>query len=169
MRAFGLGYSRAMENARELLRHALATVACRATRALEHAPEEFARFDGAGRQPVQILAHMGDLFDWAPSMVQGEPQWHNSTPLEWKAENERFFAALQAFDAYLASNGTLHAPIDRLVQGPIADTFTHLGQLAMLRRLAGCKMQCRVRATTLPRLRSASWWSSRTGKKLLTC
>jgi len=123
------------------MRHALATIAYRATRALEGAPEEFAHFDGAGRQPIQILAHMGDLFDWALSMAKGQPTWHNSTPLEWVAEIQRFFAALQAFDAYLAAGESLHAPIDRLFQGPAADALTHVGQLAMLRRMAGCKIR----------------------------
>ena len=45
---------------------------------------------------------------------------------------------MQAFDAYLASGEQEHAPIERLFQGPVADALTHVGQLAMLRRLAGC-------------------------------
>ncbi|MGO9438467.1 MAG: hypothetical protein ACLPH3_18400 [Terracidiphilus sp.] len=126
-----------MNDTRELLRHTLATLAYRATRTLENAPEEFAHFAGAGRRPVQILAHMGDLFDWALSMAEGNPQWHNSDPLPWELEKERFFTTLQAFDAWLLSAEPLHAPIDRLFQGPVADALTHVGQLAMLRRLAG--------------------------------
>jgi hypothetical protein len=129
-----------MENPRDLLRHALATIAYRATRALDGASEEFAHFEGAGRQPIQILAHMGDLFDWALSIAAGNQTWHNSTPLPWADEKQRFFAALQAFDACLASSETLHAPLDRLFQGPVADALTHVGQLAMMRRLAGCKI-----------------------------
>ena len=81
---------------------------------------------------------MGDLFDWALSSVQGSERWHNSTPLAWPAETERFFATLKAFDDYLASSEPLHASIDRIFQGPVADALTHVGQLAMLRRLAGC-------------------------------
>ena len=116
----------------------MATLAYRAARALEGAPPEFAGFDGAGRRPEQILAHMGDLFDWALSMAVGKPAWHNSTPLAWEAEKQRFFAALGKFDALLASAEPLHAPEERLFQGPVADALTHVGQLAMLRRLAGC-------------------------------
>jgi hypothetical protein len=127
-----------MNERREQLRHVLATLAYRATRALEGAPAVFAGFDGAGRKPEQILAHMGDLFDWALSMAVGKPAWHVSTPLAWDAEKRRFFAALGRFDALLASGATLHAPEDRLFQGPVADALTHVGQLAMLRRLAGC-------------------------------
>jgi hypothetical protein len=127
-----------MAEKRELLRHTLATVAYRSARAIQGAPEEFGAFAGAGRQPAQILAHMGDLFDWALSMAEGSPRWHSSTPLAWSAEVQRFFAALAAFDAFLASDRSLQAPADRLIQGPLADALTHVGQLAMLRRLAGC-------------------------------
>jgi hypothetical protein len=126
-----------MDEKRELLRHSLATLAYRAARALDGAPEDFGSFDGAGRQPDQILAHMGDLFDWALSMAEGNQRWNNSEPLAWDAETQRFFAALGAFDAYLASDLPLDAEIERLFQGPVADALTHVGQLAMLRRLAG--------------------------------
>jgi hypothetical protein len=126
---------------RALLRHSLATVAYRTARALEGAPESFAGFDGAGRTPVRILAHMGDLFDWALSMAQGKPAWHGSEPLAWAQERERFFEALGALDAFLASSAESHAPLERLFQGPIADALTHAGQLAMLRRLAGAPMR----------------------------
>jgi hypothetical protein len=132
-----LRYIFRMDSQSDLLWHTLATLAYRTARALENAPASFADFDGAGRRPVQILAHMGDLFDWALSMVKGSPAWHNSEPLSWPEEQQRFFAALGAFDAFLASNSALNAPIERLFQGPIADALTHTGQLCMLRRLAG--------------------------------
>jgi hypothetical protein len=127
-----------MNSDRELFRHTLSTLAYRAARALEGSPESFAAFDGAGRQPAQILAHMGDLFDWALSMAEGNQRWKNSEPLGWDAEQWRFFAALAAFDAYLTSGNRIHASLERLFQGPVADALTHVGQLAMLRRLAGC-------------------------------
>ncbi len=130
-------YSPNMDEKRELLRHTLATVAYRAARAMDGAPENFGSFDGAGRTPVEILAHMGDLFDWALSMAAGQEKWHNSDPLPWAAEKQRFFASLGAFDAFLASGEPLHAEIERLFQGPVADALTHVGQLAMMRRLAG--------------------------------
>jgi hypothetical protein len=126
-----------MDDKRELLRHTLAALAYRTTRALEGAPDSFATFEGAGRKPVVILAHMGDLFDWALNMAAGKPAWHNSDPLSWNQEKQRFFAALGAFDAYLSSAQPLHAEIERLIQGPATDALTHVGQLAMMRRLAG--------------------------------
>jgi hypothetical protein len=81
---------------------------------------------------------MGDLFDWALSMATGNPSWHDSKPLAWADEKRRFFASLRAFDEYLSSAEPLLAPVERLFQGPVADALTHVGQLAMLRRLAGC-------------------------------
>jgi hypothetical protein len=126
-----------MDEKRELLRHALATLAYRAARALDGAPDHFAGFAGAGRLPIQILAHMGDLFDWALSAAVGHEQWRASQPLSWKEEQHRFFASLKAFDAFLASDGSLLAPVEQLLQGPVADALTHVGQLAMLRRLSG--------------------------------
>jgi len=126
-----------MNEKRQLLRHTIASLAYRAARALEDAPDIFGIFDGCGRQPVKILAHMGDLFDWALSAVQGSERWHNSTPLPWPEETARFFATLKALDDYLASDAPLHASAEALFQGPIADALTHVGQLAMQRRLAG--------------------------------
>jgi len=105
------------------------------------APTEFASFKGAERTPGQILAHIGDLLDWALSMANGKREWHESKPLPWEEEGQRFFAALRRFDDYLASAEPLQAPVEKLFQGPVADALTHVGQLAMLRRLAGKPIQ----------------------------
>ena len=126
---------------RELLRHTLATLAYRGAKTLRDAPATFADFSGAGRTPVQILAHLGDLLDWALSMADGTRQWHESKPLPWNQEAERFFAALKRFDDYVASAEALQAPVEKLFQGPVADALTHVGQLAMIRRLAGCPIK----------------------------
>jgi len=90
---------------------------------------------------VQIVAHMGDLFDWALSIARGAQAWTDSSPLEWDAEVQRFFDALGRFDAYLASDAPLGAPPEQLFQGPIADALTHTGQLTMLRRLGNATMR----------------------------
>src|SRR5215467_4043561 len=95
-----------IDASRQLLRHTLATLAYRAGKTLRDTPASFATFSTGekGRTPAQILAHMGDLFDWALSIARGKQAWHNSKPLPWSQEVERFFAALQAFDDYLASD-----------------------------------------------------------------
>jgi hypothetical protein len=58
-------------------------------------------------------------------------------PLSWAEERLRFYVTLAAFDDRLAAEAELAAPAERLFQGPVADALTHVGQLAMLRRLAG--------------------------------
>ena len=126
-----------MDEKRELLRHALASLAYRAARALEGAPDHFAGFAGAGRLPIQILAHMSDLFDWALSAAVGHEEWHTTLPSDWDTEKRRFFQTLGMFDSFLASDAEVHASIERLLQGPVVDAMTHVGQLAMLRRLSG--------------------------------
>lgn len=130
-----------MEPKQELLRHTLATLAYRANRATEGAPPEFADFADAGRTPLQILAHMGDLFDWAISIAEGHEQWHASKHLSWEKAWERFFELLSKFDEILQRVELPAGEADRLFQGPIADALTHTGQIAMLRRLAGCKIK----------------------------
>jgi hypothetical protein len=123
---------------RELLRHALATLAYRGGKAVRNASEGFAVFhaDEGVRTPGQILAHIGDLMDWALSMANGKREWQGSEPLPWEKEVERFFAALKTFDDFLASSEPMQAPPEKLFQGPIADALTHVGQIAILRRLA---------------------------------
>ena len=127
----------------QLLRHTLATAAYRGAKALGDAPPEFAEFrlDSTSRAPAEILAHMGDLFDWALGMCDGRHDWHNSPALSWDDGVARFFAALEAFDKRLGSGAPLGFPAEKIFQGPIADALTHVGQIAMLRRMAGIPMK----------------------------
>jgi hypothetical protein len=124
-----------------MLRHTLATLAYRGGKALRDAPPEFAEFRGGTRTPREILAHIGDLMDWALHLASGEHLWRDAPPLPWDQEVARFFAALQAFDARLASGESLRATPEALFQGPIADALTHVGQIAMLRRMAGAPIK----------------------------
>jgi hypothetical protein len=124
---------------RELLRHTLATLAYRGGKAVRNVPTGFADFHAyeSSRTAGQILAHIGDLMDWGLSIARGKQTWKDSQPLPWGEETTRFFAALKSFDDYLASDEPLHTPAERLFQGPVADALTHVGQIAMLRRMAG--------------------------------
>ena len=126
-------------SARDLLRHSVATIAYRGGKAVRDAPQGYVDFQAGAnaRTPVQILAHIGDLFDWALSMAKGKQAWHDSEPLAWPDEVERFFDKLKALDDYLGSSEPIHAAEEKLLQGPIADAIHHVGQLALLRRLAG--------------------------------
>jgi hypothetical protein len=113
-------------------------LAYRGGKTLRGAPSEFHAFRASRttRTPGEILAHVGDLLDWAIAMADGRAEWHDSAPLAWPDETARFFATLRRLDARLADGDPLGATPEKLFQGPIADAFTHFGQIAMLRRMA---------------------------------
>src|SRR5207249_3987978 len=117
--------------------------AYRGAKAVRAADDSFLSFKASEttRTPAQILAHIGDLLDWALSIAKGDETWNNSEPLAWSKEIDRFHAALKRFDDCLASDSDLSASCERLFQGPIADALTHVGQIAMLRRIASEPMK----------------------------
>lgn len=124
---------------RELLRHVVATVAYRGGFAVADAPENFAgfRINEKTRTPGELLAHMGDLLEGSLHLVKGELVYLTSAPLPWEEEVARFFSAVRELDSYLASNAPLACPVEKLIQGPVGDALTHVGQIIMLRRMAG--------------------------------
>lgn len=128
---------------RDLLRHLIATLAYRARIAVSDAPENFTAFKigEAIRTPGEILAHIGDLLQGSLSLLKGEFVYLNSSPLPWNEEIARFFTAAKEFDSYLASDAPLNQPIEKIIQGPISDALTHIGQIVMLRRAAGAPIR----------------------------
>jgi hypothetical protein len=125
-------------------------LAYRAAKVLRDAPPGFADFSSGPnrRTPVQILAHMADLMAWAGRMAQGEPLWRADGSRDWDTELRRFFDGLAVLDGVLASDVPLEErTADMLIQGPLADALTHVGQLAMLRGAAGAP----VRPESYPR------------------
>ena len=128
----------ASDENRALLRHTVATLAYRGAKAVRGAPDSFGNYQAgpAVRTPLGILAHIGDLLEWALSLARGEQIWRASKGESWQRECDRFHACLRELDAYLASDAELAAPSEKLFQGPIADALTHVGQIALLRRLA---------------------------------
>ncbi len=129
-----------VERDRVLLRHMLATIAYRGGKAIRHAPPGFGHFlaPGAMNTPATLLAHIGDLMEWAHRFCQGEEgSFRIAEPQEWDQEVARFYANLTAFDRYLESGAPLEPALERLFQAPLADALTHIGQLALLRRMAG--------------------------------
>jgi hypothetical protein len=129
----------ALDPKREVLRHMVATVAYRGGLAVTDAPPGFASFRAheTTRTAGEILAHIGDLFEGSLHLVKGDLIHLASAPLPWRQEVTRFFSALKEFDLYLASEARLACPEEKLVQGPIGDALTHVGQIVMLRRMAG--------------------------------
>jgi hypothetical protein len=131
-----------MDDCTQLLRHTLATLAYRLEKALRDFPPGFEehRCGGGVRTPLEILGHIGDLLEWGERLAGGEYRWEAGAALEWDAERERVFAALARFDERLRAGPPGH-PVEQIFQGPIADALTHVGQLALLRRLAGAPIR----------------------------
>ena len=127
---------------RAFLRHTVATLAYRGGKVLRGAPSGFAEFRAApgSRSAGEILAHLGDLFDWTIVLADARHAWRDSPSVSWEAGSARFFDGLARVDARLAA-APLRCPAGKLFQGPIADAVTHVGQIAMLRRLAGAPVR----------------------------
>lgn len=122
------------ESTRAALRQLAATLAYRAAKVLRDAPTGFgvARFGDTTRQPIKIVAHMADLMTWGVSIARGGYEWKPGGGDDWQTEVDRFFNGLAALDAAIAADG-FAGDINKLIQGPLADALTHVGQLAMLR------------------------------------
>src|SRR5207302_10526489 len=90
---------------RELLRHALATLAYRGGKAVRNAPANFAEYscNATSRTPGQILEHIGDLLDWGLSIARGKQTWRDSGVKNGNKEFERFFSGLLVVDDFFAS------------------------------------------------------------------
>ena len=126
-----------------MLRHLLATLAYRAAKVLRDVPAAFADFQAgpAARHPVQIVAHMGDLMSWAVTLAHGEYVWKAEGSRDWDTEVKRFLDRLAELDQALEAGALPPGAEEKLIQGPLTDTLTHVGQLAMLRGLAGCPVR----------------------------
>jgi len=123
-----------------LLRHFLATLAYRTQKAIRGAPEHYAGFEAgkAVRTPAEIVRHMTALLEYVRTQLDGSRRpTPPDPPPTFDEEVERFHRALASVADHLAA-GTELTPstVDRLLQGPLSDAMTHVGQLAMLRRLA---------------------------------
>ena len=128
---------------RVVLRQLAATLAYRAAKVLRDAPAGFGNhsFGDSTRQPVRIVAHMADLMTWGVSMAGGGKEWKAEGSDNWTTEVDRFFGGLAALDAAIAADGPFAGSLDKMIQGPLADALTHVGQLAMLRGMAGAPVR----------------------------
>ena len=128
---------------RGVLRHFAATLAYRAAKVLRDVPPVFAAasFGDTARSPVRIVAHMADLMAWAITLTRGDYVWKAEGGGDWDVEVGRFFDGLATLDRELTDGPLLPGSIEKLIQGPLADAFTHVGQLAMLRGMAGAPVR----------------------------
>jgi hypothetical protein len=124
---------------RELLRHYLGAIAYRTQKALRDAPEHYAGFSAGNRvrTPADILRHMTSLMGYVRTFFEGGSYPVKPDPLPtFKDEIARFHDVVTAVGKLLASDAPCSITTEQLLQGPFADTMTHVGQLALLRRLA---------------------------------
>ncbi len=125
-----------------MLRHLAATLAYRAAKVLRDPPPGFGAtaFGSPTRRPVQIVAHLADLMAWALTLAAGDSVWKAEGSDDWDVEVRRFFDGLAALDRALV-NEPFAGSIEKLIQGPLADALTHVGQLAMLRGMAAAPVR----------------------------
>ena len=135
------------DSSRPVLRHLVATLTYRAAKVLRDAPPGFGgtAFGSSTRKPVLIVAHLADLMGWAVRMARGEYSWKAEGGDDWNTEVKRFFNGLATLDELLASDASLRGevekPVEKLIQGPLADALTHVGQIAYVRRLGGAPVR----------------------------
>lgn len=137
------GQPQTLDTPRAVLRHLAATLAYRAAKVLREVPAGFdaATFGPTTRRPVQIVAHMADLMAWAVTLARGDYVWKAQGGDDWAVEVQRFFEGLSALDRELNAAGPFAGSTEQLIQGPLADALTHVGQLAMLRGMAGAPVR----------------------------
>lgn len=129
------------EPQRQLLKHYLAAIAYRAQKALRDAPADYPSFAAGAdvRTPVEVLRHMTSLLGYSRTLFLGGSYPFHPDPLPtFKEEVERFHDMVGAVGDLLDRDVALREiSYEQFLQGPLSDVMTHIGQLAMLRRLAG--------------------------------
>ncbi|MEX2534482.1 MAG: hypothetical protein WD273_02690 [Trueperaceae bacterium] len=135
------------------LRRLLASLDYRFVHVTGGAPSGFGTFDaGAGvRTPLAIVGHMCGLLDFVREQFEPvvETSASNSTLTPhntYEASCVRFRDKLRRLDCCLAEGRPFDPKregltIPGLLQGPVSDALTHVGQLALLRRLAGSPVE----------------------------
>jgi hypothetical protein len=128
----------ASDGTRDTLRQLTATLAYRSAKVLREVPPDFSSFrvSPSARTAVEIVAHLGDLMKWATWLAKGHHTWKAEGSSDWDTEVDRFFLLLGELDSLIASN-EFNGSVEKLIQGPLADALTHVGQLSMIRGVAG--------------------------------
>lgn len=125
---------------RALLKHFLAALAYRTQKALRDAPAGFGDFrpQNGVRSPTELVRHMTSVLGYTCTFFTGGHYRPESLPT-LDAEVARLHEMIETLAGHIESATPLDEGVttERLLQGPLADAMTHVGQLAMLRRLAG--------------------------------
>jgi len=126
------------------LEHFLRSLVFRFRHATANAPQSFGDFEAAEgvRSPRKIVQHMSGLLGFTLSELVGDPRTRLE-PLDWNGELSRFINIAKRLSNQLQTNVEVQGEVelDQLLRGPMIDTMTHIGQLALLRRLAGSPVE----------------------------
>jgi hypothetical protein len=129
-----------MQNHKQILIHAIKTIQYRFVKATHGSKEDFGVFKIGGhtRTPNQIINHMFDLAAKTKSMIK--ENHFNVTPptlLDFNNERERLLNELNDLNFAIELCDLDLELCKKLLQGPILDMATHVGQIAMLNGLHG--------------------------------
>lgn len=135
-----------MASDKELVRHFLAVLAYRAQKSLRSCPVNFAEFTaGSGiRTPHELVRHMNGVLHYALMVLRSNDLDYrgNLATLTWPEEISRFHDTLHHIDEELTGDKTVDEELLKpVLQGPLADAMTHVGQLGLLRRMSGSPVQ----------------------------
>ena len=124
------------------MRHLLAALAYRLHRAIADAPANYSSYSAGGgvRTPHALLRHINGVLHYGLVVLRTADLKYkgNLETLAWSQEIERFHRQLEEIDQELLRDSAVDSELlKQLLQGPLADAMTHVGQLAMLRRLTG--------------------------------
>jgi len=114
-------------------------MAYRASHSLRDAPADFetVRLTDDGKTAGELVFHITQVLSFAVALVMGTERVRYEAQ-DWTREVERLYALLGQLDASLAIGASMEEGMDlKLVQGPLADALTHVGQLHAMRRKAG--------------------------------
>lgn len=131
--------SRLSPDTTRILRHMVASIAYRGSRSLRNPPPGFEniRLADDGMTARELVLHMTNVTAFSLAVVTNTERVRYEA-LDWKGEIDRFYALLGELDARLAEGATMEPGMElKLVQGPLSDALTHVGQLNALRRKAG--------------------------------
>lgn len=126
-----------------LIRHLIATIAYRAEKVIQGAPGGFPEFDaGSGvRTPREILYHISGVLMMGYRAVRPDERIDMEIG-SWDDEVSRFFTCVRRLDEVVeAGEEPQRMTWEQVLQGPLADALTHVGQLATLRRMAGSPVE----------------------------
>ena len=123
---------------RHLLAHIVSTISFRCGVAIDGVGSEFGdtEFGNDARTPLNLLDHIGDLIEGSTALLQGEMRMISTSSGSWDDAAARFRDVIDELKEFLNSDTPINGDVDRIVQGPLADALTHIGQLILLRRLA---------------------------------